>query len=397
MPEKITQKLIERTPFTTTGQKIMRDSDVAGLMLVIGKTTKTWLVKVDAYATEPDPATGRRAFLGTRKRKIGDASGPGAILPDEARRMAREVKERLKRGGNAQEGPRPATAAPVTLRMAAARFLADRRRLGRSPRTVDSYEADLRNYLKPFLDLPLAQITGLAVADLHLELTGRIGPVTANGAMRTLRAIYNAAARIDDLPMNPVTRSVEFNPEPPKQDTVADLADWYRRVQRLTPIRRDLQLFILMTGMRKTAACEAKVEDLDLDKGFLFVPKPKGGERRAFYLPLSNPVVDLLSRRVAENARDFGPMNRWLFPSFLAASGHVEEVKEKGLPGPHTLRRTFATVAAEAGLPPADIGILLNHAIPGVTGRYIVTSALGARLRELTDQVAALLITKLEM
>ncbi len=391
---KITQKLIKRTPLTASGQVVIRD-DMPGLYLLVGKTRKTWMFKTDVYEPAPDPATGRRKLVGTRKVRVGDAL---VMLPDDARREARRIKDELKRGGNgAQKAGPPAPAVETTLRSAADRFLADRARLGRSPRTIGSYEADLRNYLAPFLDMPLASITGRMVADLHLEITNRVGPVTANGAMRTLRAVYNAAARLDEaLPsIGPVTRAVEMNPEPPKTEIITDLKSWYGKVKQLTPIRRDLQLFILFTGMRKTAACEACLEHLDLDTGFLFVPKPKGGERRAFYLPLSDHLVGLLKARVANDAADFGARSPWLFPSILSASGHVEEPKEQGLPGPHALRRTFATVAAEAGLSPADIGLLLNHAIPGVTGRYIVTSALGHSLRAMSNRVAARLLERI--
>ena len=41
-------------------------------------------------------------------------------------------------------------------------------------------------------------------------------------------------------------------------------------------------------------AVTARFEDLDKERGLLFVPDPKGGEERAFLLPLSNYLVDLL-------------------------------------------------------------------------------------------------------
>ena len=43
---------------------------------------------------------------------------------------------------------------------------------------------------------------------------------------------------------------------------------------------------------------------------------------------------------------------------------------------PHTLRHTFASVAAELGFSELTIAALLGHAARGVTQRYIVIAAL---------------------
>ena len=62
-------------------------------------------------------------------------------------------------------------------------------------------------------------------------------------------------------------------------------------------VRRDLHLFMLLSGMRRTAAVEARVEHLDLARGCLRVPNPKGGTAKAFDLPLSGPLLDLCRDR----------------------------------------------------------------------------------------------------
>ena len=113
------------------------------------------------------------------------------------------------------------------------------------------------------------------------------------------------------------------------------------------------------------------------------MPSPKGGGERAFDLPLSAPLLDLLRARAA----DGGP---WLFPA-ASASGHVEEVREDAL-GPlvgHALRHAYASLALEAGVPLLETKVLLNHSVAGlgVTGTYV---HLGAdHLREAQERASA--------
>lgn len=219
------------------------------------------------------------------------------------------------------------------------------------------------------LDTALAEIgrDRLGLRERHARLSRERGTYVANGFVRTLSAVYRYAAKVHpDLPGNPCD-AVDFNPEQPRQDVVADLTAWWAKVQALeNPVRRDLQLYMLLTGQRRTAACVGRVEHLDLERGFQHVPCPKGGERRAFMLPLSPFVVDLIRRRLAGNGELFGQTCPWLFPSITASSGHVEEPKEAGLPCPHTLRRTFATACAAVGLTEFDTALLLNHKLPGI-------------------------------
>ncbi|WAT15914.1 tyrosine-type recombinase/integrase [Xanthomonas fragariae] len=99
----------------------------------------------------------------------------------------------------------------------------------------------------------------------------------------------------------------------------------------LHPVRRDLHLFMVLTGMRRTSACQARASDLDLASGRLQVSKPKGGSTRAFDLLLSGPIADLLGHRVEENPR-LHRKTTWLFP-VESKSGHVAKVAQHELDG----------------------------------------------------------------
>jgi hypothetical protein len=101
--------------------------------------------------------------------------------------------------------------------------------------------------------------------------------------------------------------------------------------------------------------------------------EPEGRGRRAFDVPLSGPLLDLVRHRLEEN-RAVAPRSPWLFPSGGAA-GHVAEVKqdELGRLLGHALRHLYASLAMEAGVPIAELKFLLNHSVSsgGMTMGYL--------------------------
>src|SRR5690606_14699884 len=178
----------------------------------------------------------------------------------------------------------------------------------------------------------------------------------------------------------------------PKRERIeeSDMPAWYAKVQTLSPVRRDLQLFCLFTGMRSEAARHVRWEhvnltskpiriaDVDVPPRALYVAKPKGGESRAFVLPLPASVVEMLRARQAGNRDIFGPFggdHGWVFPSLTrSAPFEVQPLAEPKeyrfdeagkrvafLPGLHTLRRTYLSVATEAGVSELDRSVLANH------------------------------------
>jgi integrase len=192
--------------------------------------------------------------------------------------------------------------------------------------------------------------------------------------MRVLRSVYNRALRqFPDLPPNPVgnvdmngMRRREVDASPDK------LRAWGKAVLSLgNPVRRDLQLFMLLSGMRRTASCEAR--RAELGDGRLHVPNPKGGSSKKFDLPLSSALADLLAHREA-NADGVRRKTPYLFPAD-SASGRVAEVQQHELGDltGHALRHAYASLALQAGVPLLELRFLLNHSASsgGVTMGYL--------------------------
>lgn len=357
MKSKITQSLVERAPKPEPGKSALyADTEMRGFYLIVTPTKRSFYVQ--------SLVNGRQV-----RTKLGDHP---AMDAKQARDAARQTLVGMRGGTNPNEERRRARARGITLREALDLHLAAK---PLSPRTKDDYRYNCEQYLSDWLDRPLAELGAdrSGVRDRHRRITERHGAPSADNAFRIFRAVYNRGLREHpDLPPNPCGNVDYHGLRRRKVDAPADrLRAWGKAVLGLHPVRRDLHLFMVLTGMRRTSACEACASDLDLASGRLHVPKPKGGSTRAFDLPLSGPLADLLGHRVEENPR-LHRKTPWLFPA-ESKSGHVAEVAQHELDGltGHALRHTFATLAVQAGVPLLELKYLLNHAASNVTMGYI--------------------------
>lgn len=357
MKSKITQALVERTPAPPSGKSILHaDTEMRGFYFIVSPTKRSFYVQ--------SLVNGKQV-----RTKLGDYPSLDA---KQARDLARKTLVEMRSGANPNEERRKAKARGITLREALKLHLAARQL---SARTQGNYVYCCEQYLSDWLDKPLADLgsSRAAVRERHVRLTEKFGAPTADSVFRIFRAIYNRGLREHpDLPANPAA-NVDFHGLKRRKVDVAEdrLIAWGEAVLGLHPVRRDLHLFMLLTGMRRTSACEAKAADLDLEAGSLHVPKPKGGASRAFDLPLSGALVDLLEYRLAENLSLYRK-SPWLFPA-ESKSGHIAEVAQHELDGltGHALRHTYATLALQAGVPIAELKFLLNHAAGNVTMGYL--------------------------
>ncbi len=369
---------------------------------VNGKTVRVTIGRDDAFTL----AQARRraeVLIGDMRRGID----PNRVKREE---RARAKAERTK----AREDK-------VTLAQARDWHLTALKAKKATPRTIQNYVEELDRYLSAWMERPLADIRRNDCAERHERITRLHGPYAANLAFRMFRAVYNTAAkRMEDLPRNP-TIGVTFNSEERRRGPIswAELPAWRTKVDSIkNPIRRDLQMFILFTGLRRNDAKTVRWSDVRFNTGMLHRPSPKGGERRAFTVPLCQFVIQLLRKRKEDNALRFSDNCEWVFPARIPAKKssegrvvtparitHVSEVKEQRnqngkkvplVPSPHRLRDTFATAAHEAGIPALDQKILLNHMLPtgDVTEGYQRPSE--EHLRKSIEQIAEFLLRKME-
>jgi integrase len=308
----------------------------------------------------------------------------------------------------------PDAAVALTFKAAWEAYKAAITKEGKSIRTIADYQDKFDRHLKAWHDRPLASIKREDVVQEHAAVTERArqaragqkyssGKYAANGTMRFARAVWNYAKDELETPglpeRNPFRSGKLFHKERARNTGmgVAELPGWWAELQALpNPIRRELHLFMLLTGLRRTDVLTARWANFDPARPSLRLPAPKGGEDRAFELPLSTEQLECLER-VREAGRTYYPEESkiWIFP---APGGHIAEVKEEGRQKlshtGHALRHSFRTVAAAAGVDRLRLKILMNHAIDDdVTDAYANVPALFASLRDAQEQISAF-ITK---
>ena len=223
--------------------------------------------------------------------------------------------------------------------------------------------------------------------------------------MRFARAVWNYAKNELETPglpdRNPFRSGKLFHKERARETGMGaqDLPAWWKELQRLeNPIRREMHLFMLLSGLRRNDVLTARWGNLDEERRALRVPSPKGGDERAFDLPLSEAMWNCL-QRAKEAGQTFFPQQSktWIFP---AENGHIAEVKEDGRQKlshtGHALRHSFRTLAAAAGIDRLRVKILMNHAIDGdVTDSYAHVPALFGSLMDAQERISSFITTNI--
>jgi integrase len=379
MKAKITQALVERAPTPERGRSILHaDPELRGFYLIVTPTKRSFYVQSMVNAKQV-------------RTKIGDHPSMNA---KDARALAAKTLVGMRGGKNPNEERRKARAKGITLRQALELHLAAK---PLSDRTVEDYRYYCDQYLGDWLDRTLVEIGAdrASVRERHARITKKSGKTTADSTYRILRAVYNRGLREHpELPPNP-TGNVDYHGQKRRKvDANADkLKAWGKAVLELSPIRRDMHLFFILSGMRRTAGVTARREHVAASGEALHVPRPKGGAARKFDLPLSRALEDLVAFRMEENELIFR-RSPWLFPS-NSKSGHVSEVQQAELGDltGHALRHTYATLAIEAGVPLAELKFLLNHAADSVTMGYLHPSM--EHLRGLQEKASRYILAKL--
>lgn len=410
---------IKRTPFAkgAEGYRIV-DSDLPGLFLHVGRDFKSIRLKIEVE---------------------GKTKGFSWLWPDvpadEAREKAEEYRRRRNRG-EPLEGPTNA----VTLLEAwqgrhtrgSEPWLGYKKQMetnNRSAGTIKLYDYLVMHVLKPLHQRPLRAISRDEVQNLHSKIKDAGVPVreradgtknkrkprptlyVANAAMRVARALYNFVAdkelkqpesvrvplpvynpfrstRNDILLTKESVREVEFNED--------NLPQWFEQLKALpNPIWREFFFLTMLTGLRRRTVDRIRLDEISGDH--IHIPTPKGGEQRAFDLPISKPMRRSIERAIRAGASLRGIFPRcepWLFPSDRSEDGHVAEPKSQDIgTAPHDLRHTFRLFAANAGVAELHSEVLMNHSTGRkVHNRYAGIKAMDPALVAAQERISAYIL-----
>jgi integrase len=283
------------------------------------------------------------------------------------------------------------------------RFMAEHVALKLKPTSAALYEIIIRTLIKPALGTVKAdKLSRAAIAKVHGRLAAT--PVHANRMLTVLASMVSFAARVGILPEDapsPV-RGITKYPEQPRErfltsDELERIGTAIREAQtigiawvghtapnakhmvkpenrftKIDPHAAAALRLLLFTGARLREILHLKWENVDLERGLLFLADSKTGKKT---IVLNAPAMAVLAGLprggayvIASNSvgtNDERPRADLKRPWAAIA-------KRAGLEGVrlHDLRHTYASFGAGGGLGLPIIGRLLGHSKPSTTQRY---------------------------
>lgn len=199
------------------------------------------------------------------------------------------------------------------------------------------------------------------------------------------------------LPANPVLALRNFwNKENIVEKSIpqGELRAWWQATAELRPDRRNMQRLGLLSGLRPGNLVSIRNSWIDLPGQRIVFPKEAMKVRREkFTLPLSKVMVSLVQESQAMAEYFCMGNSEWLFPTRDKEGRitHTQVWHQKTLPGQtgYMLRKTYATVCEELGMPESIKLALMSHAAPGIRRHYVNQGDLFDSYLDYQEQVSA--------
>ncbi|MEI6207121.1 MAG: tyrosine-type recombinase/integrase [Desulfuromonadales bacterium] len=389
MPKvKFTKSKIDSIKYSDSGQVIYWDTDTPGLGLVVGSKTKTFRLQLDVK--DSSKPKGYKTVKKTLGRYGSD------ITLEQAKDMVRGhvnkdtgeavLGERIK----IKLGDIPGAGDNVTLGELVTSYFKETKRKDGKDRRANSairYQNLIERHYAGWLDISLKEVNELTpniVMEKFQQLAAG-GPLTARNGVVMLSAIlkYGQAKYPGTLKSNPMSiltsRHVNVMPKiEPRHECLIydsekhrnDFEVFYKGLQTLPEVRRDLALFILHTGTRHNESATLTWQHIDMDHRELRIADTKN--RHPLHIPLSSQAMAILERRKEQCPEEC----RYVFPTLdERRRGHTtmrSEVLRKvtGLElTVHALRRSYMTIGRKLKRY-EDTDRLTNHVDGSVSGRH---------------------------
>ena len=348
-----------------------------------------------SFAVEYKAGRGRGAP--TRRVTIGRV---GKMTPEQAREAAKKVLGSVAHGEDpAAEKTRQRRSLPLS--DVIENFLTQHAEAKRKPSSAAWMRDALERLVKPALGaMKLDAVTRPDIARLHSSMKDR--PVQGNRTLAILSSLYSWAGKNGYATegYNPA-RGVEKFPEGARErfltsEELSRLGDALRDGEKIglpwqvdetklgakhaaAPSKRRTKLdpfavaaiqLLILTGARLREILHARWEQVDFERGVIFLPDSKTG-KKPIYLSAPALVVIAVLPRIQGNpfiiagAKNGAPRADLKKP--WAAVTKVADLQGLRI---HDLRHSFASVGAGASLGLPIIGKLLGHSQPATTARY---------------------------
>jgi integrase len=378
---------------------VFYDTDLTGFGLkAFPSGAMSWIV-------EYRPGAGGRG-VSKRRMVLGSLKN---LTPEEARNRATGILAEVRLGGDPAANRAEARAAD-NVRDLLTSFMDNHVRTKRKARTAKLFDGYINNHIAPALGTKKAStLTRADVERLHKAI-GKTNPVTANRVVALIGAVFAYGLRNTLLPRqtdNPAKRIEKF-PEQMRERFLTDaelarLGDAIRQAETCgaprqtsnqkhapkTPIKIGPHAaaairLLIFTGARLREILDLRWDDVDLQRGLLFLRDSKTGKKTIVLGTAAQAILVELPRVgnfVIAGNHDDKPRSDLHKPWALVS-------KQAGLTGLrlHDLRHSFASVGAGSGLGLPIIGKLLGHTNSKTTERYAHLAA--DPLRRASDAIS---------
>ena len=346
-------------------------------LAVSGKDAVFWDRDLKGFGIRVHPS-GRKVFVvqtrGPNGPKRVTLGRYGKLVPDEARKRAAGVIDRIKRGLE----PFPAPAEPeLTVAGLAERYMEGHVKVNLREKTQASYRYTIEGHILPELGaLPISGVDRSRVAKFHYGL--RRTPQAANAAVKILSRMFNMAEALELVPpgRNPC-RAVRRYREVRRERFLAP--DEYRELGRVLkeaeadgsarPAAVAALRLLMLTGCRKNEIVRLRWDDVDRAARELRLSDAKTGPRMVPLTPAVEAVLDRIPRDggspwVIAGGKGSRPVYVDAAWKRLRAKAGLEDVRI------HDLRHSWASRALALGESLSMIGKLMGHGQVATTARY---------------------------
>lgn len=308
-----------------------------------------------------------------RQFKLGDAN---ILTLAQAKLLASKVQAKVCMGEDPSAEKKECRSVPTFAQFIEQDYLPHIDSYKKSANSDRSY---LRNQILPvFGSKFMDEITRKDISDFHRDLIKRgYRPGTANRALVLLRFAFNLGLKweVPGLKGNP-TQGVALHKDlEGKKERFLSEEETIKLFDSLQQSDNKMLPFIvatlLLAGVRKREALDARWEDVDLNNRLWHIPKTKAGRPR--YVPISDSLCALFrSIPHYDNCDWVFPNHKTMRPYESVFNSWNSARKLAGLEDVrlHDLRHSFASFAINSGRSIYEIKALLGHQQLRTTERY---------------------------
>lgn len=334
------------------------DTEVVGLKLAINKSGRKYFWH-------------RYRFRG-RKRMMKLGEYP-SLSVDDARKMVNSNKNMIAHDKDPSDERNKRREVPTLAEFATVTYLPYARQHKKSWKDDES---KLRRDIGAILgNIPLPDIKTSDVMLVHSTIGNRASPATANRYLALLSGLFSLAIKSEYIVRNPAKSVKKFKEADPRQRYLS--GDELNRFLTALNVEAGKTTanaisLLLLTGLRRMEMFSLRWPEVDLGGATIRLLNTKSGHGRTVVL---NSMALELMQKIHKDAESGCP---WVFPA-RCGKGHLIDVRKPLWRAmaradisdlrPHDLRRSFASLAVNAGVDLYQIKDLLGHSSVAVTQR----------------------------